>query len=151
MSEEFVVWATSSPTGLNIIGRRYNDSQFIGDVYTMKMVLNPENGERYFSFAPINALAKNQVMLWEEFVALANRGVHCGCYRPAVPAIQAYLNFVDCEERKEYMASCYLEECGPSKKWTDEQERIMKENAGPLRTRTDGKVIKGAFAHVESE
>lgn len=149
--QNFVVWATSSPTGLNIIGRKYKDSICICDLYTMKMVMNPETGERYFSFAPLNPLAKNQVMSWENFKELANRGVHCGYYQPATPAVRAYLEFVDSEERKEHMAMYYLEECGPSKEWIEKNEKTRSESSGTAKTTTQGKVIKGAFACVEEE
>ena len=148
MAKDFVVWATSSPTGLSIIGRRYTDSTHICDLYTTKMTMNPETGERYFSFAPLNPLAVNQLMPWDDFVALANRGVHCGLYEPAVQVTDAYLGFVDSEERRLYMAECYLVQRGPCQEYLDKLEH---EKAGTVQfarkqePTCDGKIIKGVF------
>lgn len=150
MIREFTVWATSSPTGLSIIGRRVKNSSLISDVYVTKMVMSPESGERYFSFSPINPLAQIQAMLWSDFEALANRGVHCGLYHPAGPVIEAYLRFVDSEERKDFMTSCYTEECGPSKEWL-EKRRAESGQEPSSNVEREGKVIKGAFACVEEE
>ena len=155
MSEgNFVVWATSSPTGLSIIGRRYEGSAYICDLYTMKMTMNPETGERYFSFAPLNALTKSQVMPWESFKQLANRSVHCGYYNPATSVSIAYLEFVDSKDRVDHMASYYLEEKGPAQEYLDklEHEKIGKvEFVKNKKSKCEGKVIKGAFACVEEE
>lgn len=148
----FTVLATSSPTGLSIICRRYDDSMFVTDVYTAKMAMNPDSGERYLSFAPLNVLALSQTMLYEEFVRLSTSGVNCGVYTPHKSIVDAYLDFVDDEDRKSFMAMCYLQECGPSAEWVRKQNEARGEaTIKKVETQSDGNVIKGAFAHVEEE
>ena len=149
---EFEVLAMSSPTGLSIIGRHYPETGMVEDVYTAKMTMNPETGERYLSFAPANPLALKQSFVYDHFVALGNRGVHLGCYKPHDTIVDAYLDFVDDEDRKSFMAMCYLQECGPSAEWVRKQNEARGEaTLKKVETQSDGNVIKGAFAHVEEE
>lgn len=149
MDKMVKVYATSSPTGLNIICRRFADSDFARDVYVVKMVMNPETGQRYFSFSPLFALAEDQTMTWVDFKAFAGRGVHSGIYTPSRHVIKSYLEFVDCEERTSHMKKFYLEECGPAQEYLDREEH---ERAGTVRIEKrsqaatcDGNVIKGVF------
>lgn len=151
MDKKFDVYATSSPTGLNILCRKYHDSDYAVDCYVVKMIMNPESCQRYLSFSPLFPLAEGQTMPWLEFKAFANRDVHCGLYTPAAKIQQPYLNFVDNYERVSFMRSCYLEECGPNEKWLKEQAEARGECYPPVQTIREGKVLKGAFAHVEEE
>ena len=141
------ILATSSPTGLSIIGRRFDGSDYVHDIYTTKMTMNPETGERYFSFAPLNALARSQAIAYSEFVKIANRGVNCGVYTPDYDVIAAYLDFVDDEERKGVMADFYLKESGPLQEFLDkeESEKCSKVSFGKKETTCDGNVITGPF------
>lgn len=155
----FVVWATSAPTGLNIICRRHGDSAYVVDIYTTKMTMNPETGERFFSFAPLYALSREQMMLWEDFNNLANRGVHCGAYAPSPEVVKAYLSFVDDQEKVCMMADYYLRESGPAQEYLNrlEHEQVAKvkaEAAGEQRqavenATVEGNVITGVFARKD--
>ena len=164
MSERFTVWAASSPTGLNIICRRHcfigniskklEDSTIVVDIYTIKMVLNPETGERYFSFAPLFALRPDQTMPWKDFLEFANRGVHCGAYNPAQDVVDAYLRFVDDPKRVAHMTMCYICERGPSQEYEDklEHERLAKiKFQRKKEPECDGKIITGIFPDCDKE
>lgn len=147
MREVEQVLATSSPTGLSIICRRFQDSEYVRDVYTAKMVINPETGERYLSFAPLNALALMQGMTYAEFVALANRGVNCGIYEPHNPVKAAYLDFVNDEDKKSIMARYYLEESGPLQEFLDKKdsEKCANVSVEKKEPACDGNVITAPF------
>ena len=148
---KFEVLAMSSPTGLSIIGRHYPETGMVEDVYTAKMTMNSETGERYLSFAPANPLALKQSFIYDHFVALGNRGVHLGCYKPHDTIVRAYLEFVDNEDSKSIMARYYLEECGPSQEYLDKLEH-EKCVAGTVtqeqRIDCDGKIITGVFGET---
>ena len=141
------ILATSSPTGLSIIGRRFDGSDYVHDIYTTKMTMNPETGERYFSFAPLNALARSQAIAYSEFVKIANRGVNCGIYTPDYDVIAAYLDFVDSEERKNIMADFYLKECGPLQEFLDkeESEKCASIKTAEPKTTCEGNIITAPF------
>jgi len=146
------VVCTSGMTGLSVIGWTYlsKEPHTVEDVYTVKMVMNPESGERYFSFAPLMPLANKQSMTLDAFERLANSSINSGVYQPEKSVKDAYFAFIDSEDRKECMSKFYLEECGPSKKWVDAQNE-NRGVAGTIKTERSGNVIKGPFACVEEE
>lgn len=145
---EFIVRATSTPSGINIICRIFEGSEsIVSDIYIMTLHRNPETMERKFVFAPLNPLTRFQCMRTEEFERLATTGAFTGIHTPDEAVIQRYLDFVDTPGNREFIADCYTTESGPSKDWVD--KNVPPEGPLPAVAQRDGNLLLGPWLSFE--
>lgn len=113
--EKDLVVCASNLAGKTIIGMAVlgEDGPELHSAFMVEMVRNSKTGERYFSFAPTRPLKKNQNLLMTEVAKACESAVFSGFYEPEEDVAEIYRKFINDEDCRNALVSCYLQESGP--------------------------------------